>query len=247
MERAGFRRANTSSWQPLGRALVEGGNEDELTVVYEDGSLDALPLTELRRLEGLNESDQVAMALSAGRVLDVGCGAGPHLRELHDRGIARRDLVGLDLSLGAVISARSNGRFPVVCGTRSAFAVGTFDTVLLLMNGLGLAGDLRGVLPFLRSLRDLLRPGGQILIESTHLECRPTPEQKRLLELRRQGGRHAGESRQQLIWRDAVGDVFRWIYLGPQDLAALAGEVDLAAHVLFEDGHGTYLTRLIAA
>lgn len=217
-------------------------------MLYEDGSCDTLSLNELRRSDGLAESELVALTLADGNVLDVGCGAGAHLVELRRRHQPDDTNlhVGVDVSLSAGSVARATSHEPVACGRLACLAGERWDTVLLLMNGLGLAGNLRGVLPFLRSLRDLLSPGGQILLESTDLECRPTPEQRKLVDLRRESGRHPGESRQQLVWRDLVGDVFDWIYLSPDDLGALAVEVGLTSQVLYEDGDGTYLARLVA-
>ena len=45
----------------------------------------------------------------------------------------------------------------------------TFDTLLLLMNGVALAGTLAGLGPLLESLGGLLAPGGQVLLDSTDL------------------------------------------------------------------------------
>jgi hypothetical protein len=44
-----------------------------------------------------------------------------------------------------------------------------FDTVLALMNGAALSGTLHRLPSFLQTLKELLAPGGQILLDSTDI------------------------------------------------------------------------------
>lgn len=45
----------------------------------------------------------------------------------------------------------------------------TFDTILMLMNGSGIIGKLENMAAFFQKMKQLLRPGGCILMDSSDL------------------------------------------------------------------------------
>lgn len=45
----------------------------------------------------------------------------------------------------------------------------TFDTILMLMNGSGIIGKLENMTAFFQKMKQLLRPGGCILMDSSDL------------------------------------------------------------------------------
>lgn len=100
------------------------------------------------------------------RVLDVGCGAAPGLRYLHERGVAA---VGVDVSAPALAAARQllpNARL-VRCDLERGlpFAPGTFDLVLM-SEVVEHVADLRLVLA---EVRRALRPGGALVLTTPNL------------------------------------------------------------------------------
>ena len=52
-------------------------------------------------------------------------------------------------------------------GNIRAFDIEPFDTLLCLMNGIAVVENLDGLEPFLSSIRRLIKPDGQVLIDST--------------------------------------------------------------------------------
>lgn len=103
---------------------------------------------------------------SRTRVLDVGCGAAPGLRYLHERGITA---VGVDVSAAALTAARRllpNARL-VRCDLDRGlpFVPGNFDLVLM-SEVVEHVADLRLVLS---EVRRVLRPGGALVLTTPNL------------------------------------------------------------------------------
>jgi precorrin-6B methylase 2 len=258
----GFRPASCAAWDPMAAALLEAKDHEVLGVRHTDGRVQPLPLRDLRRLDGFSDLELVALEHARSPVLDLGCGAGPHAVELARRGHL---VCALDRALGAALATRRALRGPggahnlpdasgeSQSSPRQAFAAAAtldavrpraFRSILLLMNGLGLAGTYRNAPGFLAAAAQKLLPGGALLVESCDLECTDVDEELRLIEARRSAGAHPGESVQQISWRESVGQPFPWLYLSSGDLAAAAAQAGLHCQVLFEEGEGGYLARL---
>ena len=93
-------------------------------------------------------------------VLDVGCGVGNHMLYLQEQQIK---VVGLDPSEGCVEIALQRGAREVYCDLwQNLKADTTFQTILLMMNGLGLAGRLSELSSFLLKLVEQLDKDGFI-------------------------------------------------------------------------------------
>lgn len=96
-----------------------------------------------RELEDMPELEHRALALCQGRILDVGAGAGCHSLVLQGQGLQVR---ALDQSRLACRVMEAQGLRQVTHSSLNQHE-GTYDTLLLLMNGLGLAGTLAGLEP----------------------------------------------------------------------------------------------------
>lgn len=160
-------------------------------VTLRDGEGWSFPLDIDRWSGRADTADRAVLERCAGRVLDVGCGAGRLVEALARRGHA---VLGIDVSPAAVIStvcrgghARSGSVFgPVV-------DEGTWDTALLIDGNIGIGGDPRRLL---RRVHDLVRPGGLLIVETSARE----------VDERRRARIHLG--------RDPVGPVFPWATVG---------------------------------
>src|SRR5690606_11049450 len=104
--------------------------------------------------------EQHAVAVASGRVLDVGCGAGRHLRAITSRG---HDALGIDPSPGAVAVAQAQGLNARVGTALNPGDIGRFDTILMLGGNLGLLGSRDQAPAVLDSLARLARPGARLL------------------------------------------------------------------------------------
>lgn len=234
-------------WALLGEALEDhwrGERDGELVAVLEDGRRDPLPVAYFFRApEGLPEAEELALELARGRVLDAGAGAGSQALALQERGLR---VTALDLSPRAVAVMRARGVRDARQGDLLSFPGEGFDTVLLLMNGLGVVGDLAGLDRLLARLGILLAPGGQLLVDSSDLRASRDSGERALLAHRQAQGRYFGEVVFRLEYRGRLGPPFRWLFVDPRTLRRRAHRHGWAAQLLFDDGSGGYLARLTA-
>ena len=231
----------------LGQALLDyqhGHPTAALTVHCSAAADELLPAAYFfRTLLAMPELERQALDECRGRVLDLGAGAGCHTLELQSRGFA--EVKAIDHSAGAVQVMQARG----VCEAarhdiyyQRAPQELPFDTLLLLMNGLGLASTLEGLDKLLAHARTLLAPDGQILATSTDIQYLFEDEEGALtLDL---NAAYYGEVTYQFEYKKQVGEPFPWLFIDAQlleDAARQAGyEVDFLGH----DEGGQYLVRL---
>ncbi|HSI91466.1 MAG TPA: hypothetical protein VK927_10150, partial [Adhaeribacter sp.] len=117
-----------------------------------------------------------------------------------------------------------------------------FDTILLLMNGIGLAGTLESLEQFLCHLADMLQPGGQILLESADiLYMFEAEDGSVLLDL---NAAYYGEVQYQMAFNRRKGPSFPWLFLDFGLLEEYAAKAGLATEMLLMGPEGQYLARL---
>jgi SAM-dependent methyltransferase len=206
----------------FGRALLDqlAGHDEPIVIERDDGfvSTDTFDYQ-----AGLDPRDEWALDRAAGRVLDVGAGAGRASLVLQERG---QGVVALDVSPGATLACRQRGVREVYTGSAEDAAAGglagTFDTVLLLGNNLGLLGSREAAGSYLATLGELLRPGGVII--GTCLDVYQTDKQTHLEyhELNRRRGRMPGQLTIRVRYQRLATGWFDWLAMSPQELAELA-------------------------
>ncbi len=189
------------------------------------------------------ELERQALDECRGRVLDLGAGAGTHTLELQSRGFA--DVKAVDVSAGAVQVMAARGVRDVA--RHSLFDDKLtqelpYDTILLLMNGLGLVGDLAGLDKFLALARDLLAPGGQILATSSDIAYLYEDEEGAVvLDL---NGPYHGEIEYTLSYQGRQGEPFPWLFLDAALLQDVAETAGYSAEFIGHDEQAQYLVRL---
>ncbi len=181
--------------------------------------------------------EREAMKAVRGRVLDLGCGPGRHALYLQSKG---HRVVGLDASPTQVALARIRGVGEVYLGNvrRIPKSLGTFDTVLMMGNNLGLAGDVPRMRQFLRDLKPFVRRGGKLI---GHSRIPGTWSEHHLPYVRRNiaRGRPAGLLTLRVRYKGRIGEWFDLLIQSPEDLAKLAHESGwVLARVIMEGGYG---------
>jgi len=237
------------AWDPLERALAafQGGDRTASLMVHHDlGGPDPLPASHFFR--GAAEMPALelrALELCRGRVLDLGAGVGGHALELQRRGL---EVVAADVLPAAVRIMEARGVLrPIRLNWETAELQPEWDTIILLMNGPGIAGTLEGLERFLGVVAHGLAPGGQVLLDSTVL-----PEMEQARERDERGvpvdgdGRYPGELHYQLEFEGVRGEPFPHLFVDPDTLADVARQTGLGLiEVVDRDGEGRFLARLL--
>lgn len=232
--------------RPYGAALRDwfrGDRGGGLALRSDLGEHDEMPVEVFfREPEGFFAFERTAVELCRGRVLDVGSGTGLHALVLQELG---HDVVALDVEPDAAAIARERGVRDVREADVFEFEDDSpFDTVLMLMNGVGIVETLEGLARYLGRVERLLAADGQLLLDSADL--RSEEEKAAGASPRREDGRYMGEAQIQLEYRGLRGEPFRELYVDPDTLFRVAGEAGWTAEVVHrsEDGIG-YLARLV--
>ena len=232
----------------LGQALLDFHHgQQQATVTVHCSAADDEPLPAsyfFRSLMQMPELERLALDECRGRVLDLGAGAGCHSLELQSRGF---DFVkAVDVSAGAVQVMSERGVRVVARHDLLAPLPATelpYDTILLLMNGLGLTGTLDGLDNFLGHARTLLAPGGQILATSSDVRYLYEDEDGSIrINL---NGPYYGEVEYSLSYQGKSGEPFPWLFVDAALLNDAAETAGFSAEFLSEDENDQYLVRLM--
>ena len=226
----------------FGHALLDYQNglyTEDLITSTNISEEDDLPLPYLfRDFKDMPKLEQKALKLAKGSVLDVGCGAGNHSLYLQKKGF---DIKAIDISKGAI--EVSNLRGITNAEVKNLLdETETFDTILLLMNGTGIFQELSKVSKHLTHLKSLLKPNGQILIDSSDIKYMYEDED---------GGywmdmhsNYYGELDYFLSYKGETETPMKWLYLNFETLKLACETVGLKCELILEGQHFDYLARL---
>ncbi len=233
-------------WGPLGRALLDfhRGATTARIIVHTDIWIDdPTPVEEFYRPDDrpLLELERTALSLCRGRTLDFGAGAGRHALELQHRGL---EVTAVDVAPEAVEVMRERGVSDARCGDFAAVNGERFDTILLLMHGIGLVGTLEGLGRFFGDAQNHLEKGGRILFDSADLGIVMPDRFDEGLDDWRSGGLYPGEVEYRLTYKKYEGKPYPWLFVDPVTLADRARAAGLRSQVVARGARGSFLARV---
>jgi len=228
----------------LGDAVLDYQNGNYTEDIITFSSLhqeDTIPLPYLfRNFSEMPILEQKALQLCHGKVLDIGCGAGSHSLYLQENGL---QVTALDNSKGAIETCKLRGLKNCIYSDIYEYEHKKFDTLLLLMNGIGIVGSLKKLDYFFEHLKKLLRPEGQILLDSSDLIY--------MFEEDEDGGRwmpatatYYGELSFTMTYKAKKSNPFSWLYLDVNTLQNAAIANHLNCEIVSVGEHFDYLARL---
>ena len=226
----------------FGKALLDyqnGNYTEDLITSTSISDEDELPLPYLfRSYKEMPKLEQKALQLAKGKVLDVGCGSGSHSLYLQSKGI---DVKAIDISKGAIEVTKLRG----VLNSELKDVLNetdTFDTILLLMNGTGIFQELSQVSKYLKHLKSLLKPHGQILIDSSDITYMYEDDDGGVWQ--NMNSDYYGELDYFLSYKGEDETPMKWLYLDFNTLLTACKAVGLQCELVIEGEHYDYLARL---
>ena len=231
---------------PMGAAIYDFhkyGKADTLVVRSSMFDDDEIPVADLfRGFAEMPAIERAALQLAHGRTLDVGAGAGCHSLALQQMG---KEAVAIDISPLSVMVMKERGIDARQVDFFDPDFNERFDSILMLMNGTGIMGNLDNVKPFFQALKRLLNPGGTVYIDSSDLRYLYEEEDGSIMiDL---AGDYYGQLDYQMQYKGVAGEPFDWLYLDFNTLAYHAEEHGFMAELAAEGAHFDYLAKLTLA
>ena len=233
----------TPEADPMGRAIYEYhkyGKADDVIVHSSMFDDDVIPVETLyRTCDQMPALEQKAVELATGDILDVGAGSGCHSLALKEMG---KNSVAVEISSLSVEVMKERGVDARLVNFYDSSFTETYDTILMLMNGTGIIGNLDNIQTFFSRIKQLLKPGGSLLIDSSDLSYLYEEEDGSLMiDL---ADDYYGLVDFQMQYKDSLGEPFDWLYLDFNTLSYYAEESGFTAELIEEGEYYDYLARL---
>lgn len=228
------------------RRYREGDSESFFELIRSDGHIDRVAVKEMRSSDSLDALDRLAITRCRGRVLEVGAGMGRHTEHLLRAGLV---VTPIDISnecisyLKNVVDSAECVDVRSIKDFRSITGV-SYDTVLLLGNGIGMFSSIVETEAFFGSLSNLLEDDGVLLCDSVDVEATGCDALLRMREENRNKGRFFGQVDFHIRYESSIGREFSWLYFTEREFRRLVEGQGLFVEILDRKGSGRYLAAV---
>jgi SAM-dependent methyltransferase len=199
------------------------------------GEKEQMPVaTYFRSDEEMPDLEWLAIERCEGKTLDIGAGAGSHSLLLQEKGI---DITALDFSPLSIQVIQNRGVKKTIVADIFEYNGDKYDTLLMVMNGIGLAGNMENLNRLLIHFKSLLNEGGQVIFDSSDIAYmyeftdKPTDN-------------YYGEIWYQYEYKKQETDWFQWLYIDEKTMQTAAEAAGYDMEVLLEDENSRYLATL---
>ena len=224
---------------PLGEAVFDYLNYGKETsiIIQSPDFEDDIILTKyfFRTYSEMPKAEQKAINLAKGKILDVGAGAGCHSLELQKLNF---EVKAIDISPLACKTMKQRGVSNVSNIAFSNLKNEKFDTILFLMNGIGIEGGIENIPKLFNQLKKILNKGGQVLFDSSDLKFLYENEYVEFNE------KYYGEFQFKMKYKETEGDYFDWLYIDPYTMNYYAKKNGFKFKKIYENDHYSYLAKL---
>lgn len=237
---------NTQNSDPFGEAVNDYfTNRWKASKLCVDSSVSGRekisPAYLFRKYSKMPEIERFALENCEGTILDVGACAGSHSLYLQKKG---KRVKSIDISLLCCNTMKKRGVLNVECV--DFFKLDShnqkYDTILMLMNGIGIAGNLAGLKRFFTKAKELLTPEGRILFDSSDIDyIYYEKDGSKWINL---NSEYYGEVSYTVSYKETKGNPFEWLFIDADTMKKLAGENGFQFEILKEGKHFDYLGEL---
>ena len=227
----------------FGKAILDfqtKNSPEDLVTETNISEADEMPVEYLfRDFKAMPKLEQKALQHAKGKILDVGCGAGSHAIYLQEKGF---DVTAIDISANAIHACKLRGLKTARVQHVLEVENETFDTILLLMNGTGIFETLAETSKYIKKLKSLLNPNGQILIDSSDIIYMydQNPDGSYILP----ADGYYGELTFTISYKNETEEAFPWLYLDYNTFQNAAFANGLQCQLILEGEHFDYLAKL---
>lgn len=225
-----------------GKAILDyyNGRKVKLLTFSSIAGKDELPMEHLfRSYKEMPVLEQVALHLSKGKILDIGCGAGSHSLYLEQN---KLKVKAIDVSAGAIDVCNLRGVKNAVHQDFWELRNEKFDTIIALMNGVGICGKIDHLPKFLSHLKSLLAENGQVLIDSSDLIYMFEDDDGEIhMPVSKS---YYGEVQFYLEYDKQKSSTFNWLYIDYFKLVKYAEEAGFICEMMYKGEHYDFLVRL---
>ena len=221
-------------------AYSKGEIDSCFTIERDDGFQQTVPASVFWNESDFCDLEERALQLCKGNILDVGAGAGRHSLELKKRGL---NVSSMDISEDCTSIQKNRGLDSVITADVLVWSVMPFDVVLMLMNGIGIVGDLEGLHDFLHHARSLTTEEGIILCDSIDVWQTDDPIHIAYREANEENGFYGGQQRL-IMSRDGLSEDFRWLHVDFETLSEASLETGWTPSLEYQKSNGHYLAVL---
>ena len=229
---------------PMGAAIAEyhrTGRAGTLRVFSSQFDEDEIPVEQLFRTFGeMPQIEQQALTMAQGKILDVGAGSGCHALALQ---AMNKEVTAIDISELSVEVMRERGIHDArAIDLYDERLAEQYDTILLLMNGSGIIGNISGMERFFLRMKQLLKPDGCIYMDSSDLKYLFEEEDgSYLIDV---AGDYYGVVDFRMQYKQVKGETFDWLYIDFDTLSYYAEQYGFHAEIVCQGEHYDYLAKL---
>ena len=175
------------------------------------------PRTYFAEYQDWAEHQKLAIKYAAGRVLDIGCGAGRHAIYLQEQG---HDVLGTDISPLAIQTCQHRGlnNALVMPVTQASSKLGTFDTILMMGHNFGLAGSYKRAKWLLRRFAAMTTDTAKIISETLNPYQTEDPCHLAYHQFNRDRGRMSGQLRLRIRYRHYITPWFDYLFVSKSEM-----------------------------
>jgi SAM-dependent methyltransferase len=228
---------------PFSGALMAyhcGDHAASFTIRRDDGFEEEVPASVFYTDQSFPEIELRGLELCGGSVLDIGAAAGRHTLELIRRGCT---VTSLDIlpEMESILRVRCANK--IVISDVFSFSEQRFDTLLMLMNGIGMVGTFNRLDEFLLHAHKIITNDGQVVFDSIDVAATTDPVHVAYRQKNIELGKPPGRQSFTMTYK-TLHQSYDWLHIDFSTLSEHCQKAGWEPTLIFEEPDGHYLCVL---